>query len=171
MNIPFNINNINNSNSDSDSDDYIDLSTNIETNSEHIFQFNLNDNILILKHIGKCTKAPDIIIKENFGPESNMSLYNCVYTHNELILKDSNELFFPLVKLIIGNNIDNQVIITTCIAIKLYQPIVFDKLIDNWDLYWVKNKSNEEYIKTFKLEKNINLSNMVEKIIEFSMIN
>lgn len=70
--------------SDSDSDEYIDLSNYVENDLKHMFQFHLMDEKLSIKHIGKSSDTPDIIIMENFGPESNMSLYNCVYSHDEL---------------------------------------------------------------------------------------
>lgn len=173
------------SSSESDHDEYIDLSSKLTDNSEHIFQFNISNNTLVLKNIGKCNVAPDIIIMENFGPESNLSLYNCVYTYTELIelsknndtseeISNSvngeisncdNELFFPLVKLIGARNNNFDI---SCIAVKLTQSLVFDIEIGDWELYWVENKHDQEHIKTFKLEKNINPSNIIEKLIELS---
>ena len=155
-----------NSNIDSDSDEYVDLSSNLDSESEDIYQFIINDDKLELKHIGKFTKAPDIIIKENFGPESNMNLFSCVYTFGELTTK-SDELFFPLVKLVV-KNVTNIVI--TCIAIKLTN-IQVDKPINEWDLYWLENKSDLEHIKMCKIEKNINSTNIIEKLIGYSVNN
>ena len=154
-------------NIDSDSDEYIDLSSNLESKSENIYQFIINDDKLDLKHIGKFTKAPDIIIKENFGPESNMNLFSCVYTFGELTIK-SDELFFPLVKLVVKNKSN---IIITCIAIKLTNYIQVDKPINNWELYWLENKSNLEHIKMCNIEKNINPTNIIEKLIGYSVNN
>jgi len=154
-------------NRDSDSDEYIDLSSNIESTSEDIYQFLVNEDKLELKHIGKFTKAPDIIINEKFGPESNMSLYSCVYTHGELTIK-SDELFFPLVKLVVKNEIN---IVITCIAIKLTKPVVIENSIDEWDLYWLENKSDLEHIKMCRIEKNINPTNIIEKLIGYSVNN
>jgi hypothetical protein len=153
--------------SDSDSDEYIDLSSNIKSESEDIYQFVINQDKLELKHIGKFTKAPDIIIKEKFGPESNMSLYSCVYTLNELTTK-SDELFFPLVKLVVQNE-SNTII--TCISIKLTEPVQTDKSIDKWELYWLENKSDLEHIKMCKIEKNINPTNIIEKLVGYSVNN
>jgi hypothetical protein len=154
-------------NRDSDSDEYVDLSSNIESASEDIYQFAVSEDKLELKHIGKFTKAPDIIINEKFGPESNMSLYSCVYTHGELTIK-SDELFFPLVKLIVDS--ESKVVIT-CIAIKLTKPIQIDKPIEEWELYWLENKSDLEHIKMCKIEKNINPTNIIEKLIGYSVNN
>jgi hypothetical protein len=155
------------SDSDSDSDEYVDLSSNIESKSEDIYQFLVVENKLELKHIGKFTKAPDIIIKENFGPNSNMNLFSCVYTFSEITTK-SDELFFPLVKLVVKNEIN---IIITCIAIKLIKPVMIENSINEWDLYWLENKSDTEHIKMCKIEKNINSTNIIEKLIGYSVNN
>ena len=153
---------------DSDSDEYIDLSTNLELGLESIYQFIINENKLELKYIGKFTKAPDIIIKEKFGLDSNMSLYSCVYTFDELTKTKSDELFFPLVKLITQNKSN---IVITCIAIKLINIIDINKNIEDWELYWLENKSDSEHIKMCKIEKNINSSNIVENLIGYSVNN
>lgn len=130
---------------------------------------------------------------ENFGPKTNMSLYNCLYSHNELesitkikletqddnkkIIqtnlnnKDKNleqsKLFFPIIKLVVKES-DNTII--SSIAVKLEQEIVFDSKINEWSLYWVSNSNKSDYIKTLKLEKNINSTNILEKIIHYSLI-
>ena len=176
--------------SDTDSDEYVDLSSYIEDKLKHIFQFHLNNEKLSFKYIGKSSDTPDIIIMENFGPESNMCLYNCVYSHDELesikkletnsdnkiivqINPNSQEdnleqlrLFFPIIKLVIKEK--NNTIITS-IAIKLEQEIVYDGSIENWSLYWVKNSNISEYIKLIKLEKNINPTNILEQIIKLTV--
>jgi hypothetical protein len=166
-NIESNNNFESNFDSDSDSDEYIDLSSNIETKSEDIYQFVIDDDKLKLTHIGKFTKAPDIIIKEKFGPDSNMNLYSCVYTYDELINK-SDELFFPLVKLVVKNKSN---IIITCIVIKLKKLVMIENFIDEWELYWIENKFDLEHIKICKIEKNINSTNIIEKLIGYSMNN
>lgn len=85
------INTKSNLDQDSDSDEYIDLSVYAEENLKHMFQFHLINEKLIIKYIGKSTDTPDIIIIENFGPDSNMSLYNCVYSQDELESIGNNE--------------------------------------------------------------------------------
>lgn len=178
--------------SDSDSDEYIDLSSYVEDDLKHMFQFHLMDEKLLIKHIGKSSDTPDIIIMENFGPESNMSLYNCVYSHDELesiktetinnnnniILTNENEfedkldhlkLFFPIIKLVVKQNSEKNVI--SCIAIKLNQEIVYEKEIGDWDLYWIEfSSSNKETFKTKKLHKNINPQNILENLIKLSIM-
>lgn len=81
---------------DTDSDEYVDLSNCIKDDLKHIFQFHLTNEKLFVKYIGKSSDTPDIIIMENFGPESNMSLYNCVYSHNELEQTKNNDLILPI---------------------------------------------------------------------------
>lgn len=182
----------NDSDSDSDSDEYVDLSEYIEDNLKHIFQFHINNEKLSLKYIGKSSDTPDIIIMEKFGPESNMCLYNCVYSHQELefikksetntdnkIIIQANQdnvddnleqlrLFFPIIKLVVKES-DNTII--SSIAVKLEQEIVFDGEINKWGLFWVSNSNKSEYIKTLKLEKNINPTNILEQIIHHSLKN
>lgn len=161
-----------NTNNDSDSDTYVDLSTNFNSQTQNIFQFIVNDQTIELKHIGKFTKVPDIIIKENFGPQSNMNLYNCVYTLDEILDESSN--IYPLVKLIIQNESNT---ITSCISVKLNDDNQFisdntnSLPIENWDLFWICSNSNSENIKISKIEKNINPSNIIEKLIAYSINN
>lgn len=183
------------SDSESDLDQYIDLSSQIENNTSHIFQFHLSNDKLILKYIGKSTFAPDIIIKENFGSESNMSLYNCVYTQEELESYNIDEnqqnleygkdeqnqmdnLVFPLVKLITyekNNKQTNQeksdepIIKISSIVVKINQKIKYETEFNNWDLYWVENIQSEEYVKMVEIDKNINHKNILEKLIELSI--
>lgn len=157
----------------SDSDDYIDLSSQMELLTNDIYQFIIEEENLHLKHIGKFTTIPDIIIKENFGSESNMNLYSCVYSIDELLTNtNSEELFYPLVKLVIKKSTN---VIITCIAIKLKKSIEQNNLsntqINDWELYWIENKSDAEHIKMCLIEKNINPSNIIEKLIEYSVNN
>ena len=154
---------------DSDSDVYIDLSDKLESNSENIYQFQINNEKLFLKFIGKSTYIPDIIIKEKFGLESNMYLYNCIYSENEIYkFKNLNEkkLFFPIIKLIIKEKQKNKMY---SIVVKINQEIIFDNEINNWEIYFTQNLQSEDFIKTIKINKNINSSNIIEEIIKFSI--
>ncbi len=179
--------------SDSDSDEYVDLSKQIDDKAENIYQFALYENELILKHIGKCNIAPDIIIMENFGPNSNLSLYNCVYSESELksdleTNQNNLNLFFPLVKLIKINNLnantnigETECLDISCIAVNLlkgskeFENIFECKLEQNqilireWELCWIENKHNEPNVKIVKLEKNITKENMIEKVLELGL--
>ena len=182
-----------NTNTDSDSDEYIDLSSQISDNTSHIFQFHLANDKLKLKYIGKSTYAPDIIIKENFGSESNMSLYSCVYTHEEIEsynieenkvnidnIDNIDKLFFPLIKLIVYTRDDkildetnpgksNINIKISSIAVKINKSIKYDTELIDWDLYWVENIQSDEYIKMLQIDKTINAENILEKLIELSI--
>jgi hypothetical protein len=184
-----------NSDENTDSDEYVDLIDMVKDETLDIYQFQINMDKLILKLIGKSSIPHDIIIKENFGPNSSMSLYNCIYTNEELDLFNQNEtnksngenidcsediltdLFFPIIKLvkvlnnIQDDNIENKQVnfVISSIAIKLKQNIVLDKEINEWELYWVQNEKNNDNIKTLKLEKNINTENILEKLLELSL--
>ena len=150
--------------SDSDSDEYVDLSLNLEFEKE-LYQFVTYDDKLNLKCIGLSSVIPDVIIKENFGPNSNMNLYSCVYSLSELQL-NSDTLFYPLVKLIIKKNTNNIII---SFAIKLLKQIDINNLINEWELYLIINNSIEKDLQISKIEKNINPTNIINKLIEFSL--
>jgi hypothetical protein len=150
--------------SDSDSDDYVDLSLNLELEKE-LYQFVTHDDKLNLKCIGLSSIVPDVIIKENFGPNSNMSLYSCIYSISEL-QQNLNTLFYPLIKLIIKKNTNNIII---SFAIKLLKQIDINNLINEWELYLIVNNSIEKDIQISKIEKNINPTNIISKLIEYSL--
>lgn len=132
---------------------------------------------------------------ENFGPDSNMSLYNCVYSHEELESVKKNEAGLELglelgldEKSIIQIDPDEQFdnleqlrlffpiiklvvkeqenIIISSIAVKIEQEIVYDMEIDEWSLHWVSNSNISDYIQTLKLDKNINPGNILKGIIQ-----
>ncbi len=176
MNTNINNTDLTNSIDSEDSDEYIDLSCQVEI--KNIYQFHLTNNKLIIKCIGKSSNAADIIIKENFGPKSNMSIYNCIYLEDELdYLNDKtnttkpidlDNLFYPIVKLIIKHDETTYTIST--IAIKLNQKIIYEHEINEWELYCIKYSSlNKEIYKSKKIEKNINADNILENLIELSI--
>ena len=122
---------------DTSSDEYVDLSNMVEQESEHIFQFHINLDNLVLKYIGKSSHAPDVIIKENFGPDSNMSLYNCVYSHSEL--ESAKNEYNLENKKELNNNYYNQDDKTPIELSNLFFPII--KLIEQKNKQ--VNESNE----------------------------
>ncbi len=163
-------------NSDSDSEEFIDIEDLIKQKGLEqldIYQLQINFDKLVLKKIGKEHFAPDIIIKENFGPNKNMNLYSCVYTDEELFENlTCNQIFFPLVKLVINSSSND--IITYSIAVLFnnlhnLEDIDRDNITD-FMLYFVYNKKNEERVHTTEIEKNINSDNIIEKLIEHANI-
>ncbi len=165
-----------NLNSDSSSDEFIDIEEILERNNQKkldIYQIQINDDKLNLKVIGKEFFAPDVIIKENFGPDKNMSLYSCVYTDEELFENlTCNQIFFPLVKLVINCSPDD--ITTFSIAVLFNNLHNLENIspddITDFMLYLVYNKKNNERVHTKELEKNINSDNIIEKLIEYANI-
>ena len=79
---------------------------------------------------------------------------------------NSDTLFYPLVKLIIKKNTNNIII---SFAIKLLKQIDINNLINEWELYLIINNSIEKDIQISKIEKNINPTNIINKLIEFSL--
>lgn len=159
--------NINDSDFDSDSDEYINVETLILTqnNNKNVYQFQLDNLNLLIKKIGTSTSAPEMIIRENFGPKSNLSLYSCVYMENELESINDDNFLFPIIKLI---NSGEQTIISS-FAIKIKQLLSWDNPINDFELFWVQNIQSTEFIKVEQISKNINSSNIIEKLIESSL--
>jgi hypothetical protein len=158
--------------SDSENSQYIDLTDYTTTQTKNIYQFHINEDKLILKYIGKSSYAPDMIIKENFGPEFNLNLYNCVFTNDELESVESvesNNIFFPLIKLVNINKKNHSYNKITSFAVKINQKLEYDNEINQWELYFVEDDNLELNILTCPIEKNINSTNIVEKIIEYSI--
>ena len=149
--------------------DYIDLSEYATLESKNIYQFHINNDKLTLNCIGKSSHTADMIIKENFGPELNLSLYNCIFAHDELELFESDNLFFPLIKLINLDKKNDSHKIITSLAVKINQELKYDNEIIEWELYYIEDDNLDSNIRTNILEKNISSENIVEKIIEYSI--
>lgn len=145
-------------NYDSDSDSYINIDKLVQ--SQKIYQIQIENTQLIIKCVGSASSASDITIKENFGNKSQLSLFTCIYAENEL-LTSSNFTFLPLIKLI---NTENKVT-TYSIAVKLNCKIIFDTIIDQFDIYFVYNEKNQDKIEHKLLNPTINSTNIVEQII------
>jgi len=67
-----------------DNETYINIDKLISDDINEIYQIQLNNNFLELKHVGTGTHIPEIIIKENFGVDNSFNLYNCLYSRDEL---------------------------------------------------------------------------------------
>ena len=152
----------NNNNSD---EEYIDINDLLNSQLKNIYQFQINNNDLLIKHIGKGTHIPDIIIKESFGKKQNLSLYNCIYLEDEidfLKTKIHNDKFLPIIKLVEKINNKNNVY---SLSIKINELIVFDKSINNFTIF-ITYCGNDGYIHHIELEKTINQTNIIEKMLE-----
>lgn len=147
----------------SDTDDYINIEDLIEE-KEKLHQIQINDDELIIKTIGYCNHPPDLIIKENFGRNNNLSIYNCTLTENELNIESlisEHELFYPIIKL--TEKIDNYVN-TYSIAIKILEKIKYDQKIILFENYFIYKKEKKLIYKI--LEKNINSNNIIEILLD-----
>ena len=56
-------------------DEYINIENLLKENV-NIYQIQINNDKLIIKHIGTGSESPDIIIKEGFGIDKSLYLYN-----------------------------------------------------------------------------------------------
>jgi hypothetical protein len=122
-----------------------------------------------LKLIGVGSDVPDIIIKENFGPNSNLNLYSCVFSYNEIISGVNGGYFFPLIRLIQISTDFTKInsISIQCTQCTHTQPIT-NLIFGEWELYWTEEYDNQPEIKTLKIDKNITSSNIIEKLIFYS---
>lgn len=162
-----------NSNANSDSDEYVDLEEIInEQNKDknNIYQIQIFDNELIIKLVGKEFYVPDVIIQENFGPDNKLSLYSCLYDEDDFELgkEDENkdlveEFFHPLIKLVERES-DSFSIYSFAVKFK---NLVLNEKFNDFELYIVHNKKDNDFVHTQLIEKNINSQNIIEKILEY----
>jgi hypothetical protein len=169
------------SDSDTDPDQYINLEeyigSQIPEENKNIYQIQLNNDTLIIKKISEHYILPDIIIKEDFGPESQFSLYSCVYMETELE-KNNNQIYYPLIKLVekitngkeeIGQN--QEQIITYSIGIKFSNQLDLkqNKIqeIKDFKVFLIANKKSKENVYTTEIPKDINQFNIIEKLIGY----
>jgi len=148
------------------SDDFINVEDLIEKSVENIYQLQIKNHILEIKHIGTGSSPPDMIIKENFGLDNKMSLYSCLYSENDLFqLHNSktknNDIYIPIIKLI--NNLDMEIY---SISVNIHQFDTTIQQTDNFDIFFTYAQISNPQFNSKKLDKNINPSNIVEVIIE-----
>lgn len=138
-------------------EEFIDLDNLIKEQSKiKLYQIQITNNIFIFKHIGETNeKAPEVIIKENFGIDNKYSMFTIIYEENELI--EYNNKIIPLIR--ITDNKNNY-----SICIKYNIDNINNTTNDIFDLYFVYNINKDIMYKL--LEKNINADNIVEKLFE-----
>lgn len=133
-------------------DDYINLDNYI--NHIEYFQFDLNNKNLKLNLVGKGEDIGDIIIKENFGKNNDYTISSCLYKYDEITnIKDK---FIPLIKLYNEKN-------TYGIGIISYENILINNTTNNFDVFFIY-KTNKFH--KLKLDKDIDKSNIIEKLID-----
>jgi hypothetical protein len=149
----------------SDEETFIDINELLKDQTKKIYQIQLNNDKLMIKHIGMGSHVPDIIIKETFGKKNNLSLYNCVYSEDEinfLKIEQNSEKLLPVVKLI--EKIDEQPNIYS-ISVKINNFIDYDEYTSKFDIYLTYNTNNELFHHV-ELNKNINHTNIIETMLE-----
>ena len=150
---------------DSDDETYIDINDILKAQLKNIYQIQINNESLIIKHIGLGSHVPDMIIKEGFGKNNNLSLYNCVYMESELdFLKTevNNNKLLPIVKLVEKIGTDIKIY---SLSVKINALVNFNEPITNFNIYLTYPLSTD-YISETELEKNINSSTIIEKMLE-----
>jgi hypothetical protein len=152
---------------DSEDDTYIDINEILKSQLKNIYQIQINNESIIIKHIGVGSHVPDMIIKEAFGKNNNLNLYNCVYMESEIeFLKSelSNDKFLPIVKLVEKSDSETKIY---SISIKVNELIEFNKPYTNFNVYLTYTSSTYvESLYKLDLDKDINSSNIIEKMLE-----
>lgn len=146
----------------SDEETFVNVDEILKSSLKKIFQIQIIEKTLIIKHIGMGSDVPDIIIKEDFGKNNNLNLYNCIYTENDLVDKVDDTHFLPIMKLVEKSNDFNKIY---SISVKLNEKIVLNNIINNFDIYLTYMVTND-FFKHVKLDKDINSHNMIEKLFE-----
>jgi hypothetical protein len=171
---------LDNSDNSDNSSDYLNLEELIQEQMKgieikNIYQIQITNEKLLISHISKNQISPDIIIQENFGPESQYSLYSCVYIQDELE-KNNDSIYYPLVKLVElykKNELNQEKIITYSIAVKFNNQFNLEsnvnKELDDFKIFIVANEKNKENIYTNEIPKDITQLNILEKLIEYVM--
>lgn len=161
-----NVNNISNSSDASEEleeESFINVNEILKSQLKNIYQIQINYDSFIIKHIGTGSDVPDIIIQEGFGKDNNLSLYNCVYTEDELDKnKIKNTSFLPILKLIEKSTDFNKIY---TISIKMNEIPSFNESTNEFNLY-LTNMTSNDYFNYVQLEKTINSENIIEKFIE-----
>jgi hypothetical protein len=162
--------NLDNSDNSDDETQYINIDEKFKEGLKKIYQIQINNSKLQIKLVGLASETPDMIIKENFGINSNLNLYNCVYSNEEIdfLFKEIHEdKFIPIIKLIEKKQTDikksSENIYT--LSVKFSDKIFLDLPIDFFDIY-LTYTTGEKYIEYLKLEKEINPSNIIEIFLE-----
>jgi hypothetical protein len=129
---------------------------------DEIMQIQINDDELIIKKIGKSKINNDIIICENIGKNKNISLYSIMYSNEELKYYNEISNLFNIIKLHEKNENEN---ILFNLSVKIKEEIEINKIIKNFDIYFILSVDDKkkEYFK--KYDKKINKNNIVETII------
>lgn len=148
---------------ENNNEEFICLDDFIDNNIMKIYQLQINNNELIIKHIANGSKIPDIIIKENFGKNNNLNLYNCLYAQEDLNNINS-DLFIPIIKLI-NQTENNKEFYSISIKFQISTIIQFNKILNDFELYFTYG-NDDKIFNYYKIEKNIHKANIIEKLLE-----
>lgn len=150
---------INDSMGNVEDEEYINIQDIINTNQIiKLYQFQINNDMCIIKMVAETHKIPEIIIKENFGIGNSFSLYSYVYDINEI----NNNTCLPLIKLVKKDGDNSTYIYSLCIE---YTPHI--NISNNDFTIFFVNAINEKIIDSYSIPKNINSENIVEILLTY----
>ena len=129
----------------------------------NIYQIQVNNENILIKLVCNETFIPDVIIKENFGSNNELSLYSCLFEQNNFYTNNL-DILYPLVKLQKKNN---SIIKNYAIAVKFKNQIIFDRQFLDFDIFFVSNINNNQNIIVHQIDKNITSINIIEKLFQY----
>ena len=153
------------SNNESDSETYVNIKDVLDSQLKNIYQIQINNDKIVIKHIGHGSDIPDIIIKEDFGKYKNLNLYSCVYTNNEidfLKTKINEDKFLPIVKLVEKLKPENKIY---SLSVKIKCLFDYNEPFTQFSTF-LTYSTDSSYVYHTELNKNINPSNLIEKMLE-----
>lgn len=156
-----------NNNPENSDEEFINIENIINTQKKNnVYQIQLTNENVLIKLVCTKTFIPDVIIKENFGSNNELSLYSCLFEQNNFNTNNL-DILYPLIKLQKKNN---SIIKNYAIAVKFKHEIIFDIQILDFDIFFVSNINDNQNIIVYKIDKNITPTNIIEKIFEYYII-
>ncbi len=155
------------SDADSDTDTYININDMLNEEIKNLYQIQINNDKVTIKHIGRSSHVPDIIIKEKFGKKQNLYLYSCIYLEHEidfLISKIDENKFLPIIKLIEKTGDENEDKVYS-LSIKISNLINYNESFNNFTTY-LTYSTDSGFVYHIQLDKDINPTNIIEKMFE-----
>jgi hypothetical protein len=156
-----------NDNLENSDEEFINIEHIISTQTKNnVYQIQVTNENILIKLVCTETFIPDVIIKENFGSNNDLSLYSCLFEQNDFN-KYNLDILYPLIKLQKKNN---SIIKNYAIAVKFKNKIIFDIQSLDFDIFFVSNINDNQNIIVHEIDKNITPTNIIEKLFEYYII-
>ena len=136
--------------------DFINIDEIYQKQEKHLYQIQIDYENINIVNVG-IGNAPDVIIKDKIGKNSDITLISCVYTMNELEqLSDC----IPIIKLVQPNG---NCIVNYCISVKLdKENNIFTPYFTR--LFLEKDGTTKKF--NTVISKNFNKDNIIDILFE-----